>query len=94
MKASVMLNSEGASDASDDNVSDDDADDDNASCKNASDDNAHDAGEEGSLEQINEEGSLWSERAQTLKEYGFICRCSRCRHEQNHKTTPYCKQRG
>jgi len=37
------------------------------------------------------EGTLWEERARSLLDYGFDCRCARCLHEQREENPPYCR---
>jgi len=37
------------------------------------------------------DGTLWNARARSLLEYGFICRCARCLHEQRKENHPYCR---
>jgi len=53
----------------------------------------HDCNEkDSSIQEIMNEGSNWSDRSRALSEYGFICRCARCEHEQSAQDGPYCRQ--
>jgi hypothetical protein len=89
---SVVVDQEeqGVDDDSDEGDCDDQVD------KDDEDDNSHaDGSEEDDDEEELEvvtEGASWEDRAKSLLNYGFPCRCARCEHEEKEVNSPYCRR--